>query len=259
MLGIGSFVLILLLSKSLHLDTVSWILDKGLLLGPVAVVILFLPELRQTLESFGKFWPQNLVHSRAQMEAATVEELVAAVTEMATDHVGALIVIEREASLDSIVANGVLLDAHLSSPLIQSIFYEGNPLHDGAVILRNSSIVAAACRLPLSESSKIDSHVHMRHRAGVGITEVLDCFVIIVSEERGHISVASGGELKRLKGTQELRDVLNHELRGDEEKPRRLLTRSRTKGSAAKEDLLVDESAPAASPTEGVPGKAESL
>lgn len=229
--GIVIFVVLLWLSKALELNTLHWILDKAALLAPVALVILLLPELRAALEGFGKLglWPQKLgagVDERT--EARTVEELVAACAELAAQSVGALIVIEKGATLDEIAANGVRLDAKVSAPLLNAIFYEGNPLHDGAVIVRGDTLVAAACRLPLSESQRLDPNLHMRHRAGIGVTEALDCIAIIVSEERGTISYASEGRLWRLANHIELRDRLNREIRqvGDENKPEKsILTR----------------------------------
>ena len=126
-------------------------------------------------------------------------------------------------------ANGVLLNARVSAPLLVSIFYERNPLHDGAVIIRRDTLLAAACRLPLSESSRLDQNVHMRHRAAVGVTETTDCLTIVVSEERGTISVATEGRLRRLSSHLDLRDILNRELRNEQggERVRRTRTRAR--------------------------------
>lgn len=219
--GVFAFIGLLVLSKVLKLDTLHWILDKAALLGPVALVILFLPELRQGLEGLGKFGLgfQKLVANEHSTEAKTIDELVRAVSSMADERIGALIVVERTGSLDEIIANGVEVDAKVSGPLLQAIFYEGNPLHDGAVVLRGDTIVAAACRLPLSESSRLDQNVHMRHRAAVGVTEILDCLAIVVSEERGSISIAWEGRLRRLSNPVELRDLLNRELRGERVDP----------------------------------------
>jgi diadenylate cyclase len=225
--GIFIFVMLLVGSAHLQLTTLHWILDKATLLAPVALVILLLPELRQALEGFGKlgFWPQRIGAAfETKTESRAIEEIVSAVAELAAQSVGALIVIERGAPLDEIVANGVRLDAKVSAPLLGSIFFEKNPLHDGAVIVRGDTIVAAACRLPLSESVRLDQNVHMRHRAAVGATEALDCIAVVVSEERGTISVASEGRLRRLGSHMELREILNRDLRPDEspkDRPRR--------------------------------------
>jgi diadenylate cyclase len=220
--GIVIFVAALFLSDYLQLKTLHWLLDKATLLAPVALVILLLPELRQTLEGFAKLglWPERL-GGDARAAASTVEEIVAAVAEMAAANVGSLIVIERGSKLEDVAANGVQLNAQVSAPLLGSIFYEGNPLHDGAAIIRQDAVVAAACRLPLSEDIRLDHHLHMRHRAGLGISEQADCVVVIVSEERGTISVAVDGALRKLDSHGELREVLNTEVRGvHQDRPR---------------------------------------
>ncbi|HZH98123.1 MAG TPA: DNA integrity scanning protein DisA nucleotide-binding domain protein, partial [Fimbriimonadaceae bacterium] len=135
--------------------------------------------------------------------------------------------------IPDIVGSGVILNASVSSPLLVSIFYEGNPLHDGAVVLRGDTIVAAACRLPLSDTSRLATDLHMRHRAAVGASEAFDCLVVVVSEERGTISVVKEGRLRRLANHVELREFLNRELRHitdeeGEDRPRRgLFTRSK--------------------------------
>ena len=222
-LGIVGFVLLLFVSGKLELNALNWLLDKATILGPVALVILFLPELRQAIEGLGRLklgkiqLSPRFATSSLKTEARTIEEMVAAVSELATESTGALIVIERGAPLDEIAGNGVVVNARVSAPLIGSIFYEGNPLHDGAVVVRGDTLVAAACRLPLSDSNRLSQNVHMRHRAGLGVTEQLDCIAVIVSEERGTISYAKEGRLRRLNSANELRDFLNQELRAEEQ------------------------------------------
>lgn len=224
-LGVALFIFLLVASKGAHLDTLHWMLDKAAILGPVALVILFLPELRQGLEGLGRVGERARllvpsIGSFVDIDARTLGELVTAVAEMAADSMGALIVIERTAKLDDIASNGVPINARLTAPLLKTIFYEGGPLHDGAAIVRGDMIVAAACRLPLSESSRLAQNVHMRHRAAVGVSEALDCITIVVSEERGTISVAIDGNLRRLNSHIELRDLLLKELRGEERQTR---------------------------------------
>ncbi len=233
--GVIIFAIVLILSDRLGLNTLHWLLQKATYyLAPAALVLLFLPELRAAIEGFGTL-PQRLVPVTAsaaedRAEARTIEELVAACTEMAAESIGALIVLEKDARLEEVTNNGVMLNARVSAPLISSIFYEGNPLHDGAAVIHGDTIRAAACRLPLSESQRLDQSVHMRHRAAVGVTEAYDCIVIVVSEERGTISIAKEGKLRRLSSAHELRDFLNGELRHmptKEEPQRRNRTRSR--------------------------------
>jgi len=218
------FVLLLTVSRGIKFLEFHWILDKAALLGPVALVILLLPELRQGLEGFGKLAAeplQKLGRAETRSEVRTIEEIVAAVTELAAGSVGALIIVERSNDLDEVAGNGVMLNATVSAPLLVSIFFEGNPLHDGAVIIRKEKVLSAACRLPLSDSSRLEQTVHMRHRAAVGISEVSDALAIVVSEEKGTISYALEGVLRRLSSHLELREVLNREVRGEEVMRRR--------------------------------------
>ncbi|CAN5509071.1 diadenylate cyclase CdaA [soil metagenome] len=214
--GVVIFMVLLVLSDKLRLHTLHWVLDKFTFLAPAALVIFFLPELRTFIEDVGTL-PQRLVPvgsgvAEDRAEARTIEELVAACSELSAESVGALIVIEKTAHLDEIVENGVSLHAQVSAPLLGAIFYDGNPLHDGAVIIRGDTILSAACRLPLSESSRIDQSLHMRHRAAIGAAENFDSIVIVVSEERGTISVAQNGGLKKMTPV-ELRQLLTRELR----------------------------------------------
>lgn len=241
-LGVIGFVILLGASRVLGLNTLNWILDKATLLLPVAVVILLLPELRQALEGLGKvgLWSEKIVGIESTIEAQTVEELVAASAELAAARTGALVVIERGVQLNDIVGNGVPIEARVSAPLIGSIFFGSNPLHDGAAVIRNDRIVAAACRLPLSENPRLDPALHMRHRAAIGVTEAFDCVCVVVSEERGTISVAYEGKLLSRLSPQQLREELNRLLRHEtkEDGPSRQRRRSRngraTDGTPAK-------------------------
>lgn len=224
MLGVIGFMIVLFASAKLKLNTLHWLLDKATYVGPVALAVFFLPELRTALEGFGR--PASLIprivtsgQAEDRAEARTVEEIVAAVAELAAGRIGALIVLEKESPMAEIAANGVALDARISAALLEAIFYEGNPLHDGAVLIRGNAILAAACRLPSSDSTGIDASLHMRHRAGVGVTEAYDCLAIIVSEERGTISVASDGRLTKLNSHIDLRHVLNRVLRDLDDEP----------------------------------------
>ncbi len=223
LLGIVVFVAALFLSDLLQLRTMHWVLDRATALAPVALVILLLPELRQTLEGFARLglWTSRLGGPNVNASARAIDDLVAGVTELAKERVGAIIVIERANPLSDIIANGVPLDAQLTAALLNAIFYKGNPLHDGAAIIRGEKIVAAACQLPLSLSEDVSKKVHMRHRAGIGISEQSDCIAVIVSEERGTISLAIEGRMTMCEGVNELRELLNHELRGPEKPPRK--------------------------------------
>jgi diadenylate cyclase len=231
--GIVIFAVALLLSDFLQLHTLHWILDKATILAPVALVILLLPELRQTLEGFAKLglWPERLTGRQKLAQEATLEAITSAVQEMSTTKVGCIIVIEKSSVLDDIAATGVLLNTKVSDAALKSIFYYGNPLHDGAALIRGDQIVAAACRLPLSENLRLDPKIHMRHRAGIGISENADCLVILVSEERGTISVAKEGELFPISEIADLSKFLYNELNNPEysERPNLLKKRIRLK------------------------------
>jgi len=232
--GIIIFLLLLLASSAFHLETLHWMLDKATLLAPVALAILLLPELRQTLEGFGKLKLWTQIAGERYVEPSTVEEIVKAIAYMGSQGMGALIVLETGPPLDSIVSNGILIDAEVSAPLLETVFYEGNPLHDGAVIIRGDVLVAAACRLPLSENPRLDSNYHMRHRAAIGVTEAMDCVAIVLSEERGTISIARDGSLVRLESAADLREHLLRELRPalPENRERRRLAILRSKGGS---------------------------
>lgn len=232
-LGIVVFIVAIGLTDLLDLKTVHWLLIQATALGPVALAIVFLPELRQAVESFAKlgYWTERLVGHEDALGGDALEEIVAAVAEMAEQRTGALIVIERALKLDDFAENGVPVHAQVTAPLLGAVFNEGSPLHDGAVIIRQGQVMAAACRLPLSESQTIDSHYHMRHRAGVGISEQADCVVVMVSEERGKVSAAIDGRIISLATGKDLRELLNQELRGglSKRKSRRRNERPATK------------------------------
>ena len=225
--GVFVFLVALLASDVLGLRTLHWVLDKATLLGPVALVILFLPELRQTIEGFARIGglSDRLVGTEGAARGTTIEEITVAAQAMAQSRTGALIVIDRSRQLDAEIRSGVPLHAVVSAPLLQSIFYAGNPLHDGAIIVRQDELVSAACQLPLSDNPAIRAKYHMRHRAGVGVTEHSDALVVIVSEERGEITVACAGILTPVKSPEELLQLLSEGLTADAEATRRRSSR----------------------------------
>lgn len=210
---IGGIVIYLLLwfaSDLLGLRTIHFILDKALVLGPVALVILLLPELRSALEGFGKlgFWPERLGGGEDQTDRETIEAIVSAASELSRNRRGALMVIERSRKLPEIEKTGIALNARVSAALLESVFYGENPLHDGAAMIRGNTLVAASCQLPLSEM-RLKPHMHMRHRAAVGASEGTDAVCIIVSEERGLISIAQDGRIQESINPENLRELLN--------------------------------------------------
>ena len=216
------FLLILtFITELLNLHTLNYLLDRVLELGVVAIVIVFQPELRRFLERLGGRSVKGLMGIAANPNDETehaIDETVLACEEMSAERCGALIVFERNNSLEQICATGTVVDATVSQELVRNIFFPKAALHDGAMIVQNGRIGAAGCVLPLSENRNISTDLGTRHRAGIGMSESSDAVVIIVSEETGTISVAIGGMLKRHLAPQTLKKLLQMELLGTEKK-----------------------------------------
>lgn len=200
--GLAVIVISGLIAKILGLRTVNWILEQGTTAFFVALPIVFYPELRRTLERIGQGRLFNKFSLSAKDEIDNkIGILVKAVGNLSNRRVGALIVVEREIGLQEFVETGILVDAILSEQLLVNIFEPNSPLHDGAVIIIDNRIQAAACILPLTEF-KIDLNLGTRHKAAVGLSEQSDAIIVVVSEETGVISLAVGGRLFRyLTGT----------------------------------------------------------
>ena len=211
-----------LITEVLNLHTVNYLLDRVLQLGFVALLIVFQPELRRLLERVGSKASDvknlfSLSSTNNQIEAPeAIEQVVSACEIMSAERVGALIVFERNNSLEQIAATGTRVDAAVSEELIRNIFFPKASLHDGAMIIQNSRILAAGCVLPLSENRTLSTDLGTRHRAGVGMSETSDAVIVIVSEETGAISVAIGGMLKRHLAKQTLQKLLTQELIGED-------------------------------------------
>ncbi len=197
--GILLLVLITVLSDILNLHTLNWLCKGAVALGAVAILIVFQPELRRALEIMGrgKFVKGSMTRTEKEENKNLVRIIVNAVKTMSREKTGALIVFERDTMLEDIAETGTILDAKVSEQLLGNIFYEGSPLHDGAVIIGGGVIYAAGCVLPLSKRQDLSKSLGTRHRAGIGITENSDALVIIISEETGIISMAEDGMLDR--------------------------------------------------------------
>ena len=207
--GLGTLLLALFVSDKLHLDTLNWLLRQIVPLGPVAIVILFYPELRHALEEFGpRFWSRGLSLLNREDVSEMILAVVQTVTLLAAKRVGALIVFERQTGLDEVLQTGVPLDATVTVELLDTIFYKGSALHDGAVVIRHGRVVAAGCILPLTDRPKLDAAVHTRHKAALGMSENSDAVVVVVSEETGTISIALDGKLIRGLREETLRERL---------------------------------------------------
>ena len=208
--GLLILVIVALLASWLHLYTLQWILSNLVNVGLIAIVIIFQPELRRLLENLGR---NKLISNFSGIDLEEAEEITMELTEamlsMSKTKTGALIVIERETALTDIIETGTVIKAGIQKEMIENIFYEGAPLHDGALIVRGDKLWAAGCVLPLTEDKKLSKELGTRHRAGIGITENSDALVFIVSEESGIISKAEDGKLQRRLGKQDIEALLN--------------------------------------------------
>ena len=219
--GLVVLVICTLLSDFLKLYTLHWLLSGVVSVGLIAIVVIFQPELRRALEHLGRSRFANIMSDIDKEEAKRmVTEIVRAVESMSASRTGALMVIEKEITLNDIVETGTVIDAYISAEMIGNIFYEGAPLHDGALILRGDRLYAAGCVLPLTQNKELSKELGTRHRAGIGITENSDALVIIVSEETGVISLAQNGELTRfLEGKKIEKTLLDLYLQEDSKSP----------------------------------------
>lgn len=207
--GLGTLFLALFLSRKLGLYTLNWLLNLVVPLGPVAIVILFYPELRHALEEFGpRFWRQGLSLLSREDLSEVINSICAAVGSLSLERTGALIVIERQTGLDEVIASGVPLDASVTPELLETLFYKGTALHDGAVVIRHGKIVAAGCILPLTDRPHVNAAVHTRHKAAIGMSDNSDSAVVVVSEETGTISLAIEGKLLRGQTPESLKERL---------------------------------------------------
>lgn len=189
----------------LRMDTLIFIVQRGIDIAIIAALVIFQPELRRALEQLGE---KQIVSSlipiidtgrevSERFSDKTVNEIVKASVEMGRAKTGALIVLERNNRLDEYERTGITLDSVVTSQLLINIFEHNTPLHDGAVIVRGNRITSATCYLPLSDNMMLSKELGTRHRAGVGISEVTDSLTVIVSEETGAISIAYKGQLQR--------------------------------------------------------------
>lgn len=216
--AIIAIIVLTWITDILKLRTVNWMLDRILEIGIIAIVIVFQPELRRLLEKVGGKSVRELIDTKSKssdLELGIIQT-VNACQAMSEAKIGALIVFERDILLDEYFKSGTEVDAKLTSELLRNIFFPKAALHDGAVIIRDSRVAAAGCVLPLTGNNHLSSDLGTRHRAGVGMSENSDAVIVIVSEETGTISVATGGMLKRHLAPMTLEKVLRAELISEE-------------------------------------------
>lgn len=218
-LGLALLVVLYSVASFLEMHAIGFLLENFFQVGLLALVILFQPELRTALEKVGDD-PlrsiKNFTESKEIAErTAVIDNICIAAGDMSRDRTGALIVIERSTKLGDIMKTGVQIGAVVSQSLLKNIFFNKAALHDGAVIISDYRIAAAGCFLPLTQNSRISKDKGTRHRAGVGMSEVSDAIVVIVSEETGEISLAKEGELIGGQNYSTLRKELTDVLLGD--------------------------------------------
>lgn len=211
---VGTLILIAWLTDVMQLHTLNWLLSQLLTIGLLAFVVLFQPELRHMLNHLGDMRIGQIFgfSKPVQEMEAVIGQTVMACELMSKEKVGALIVFSRKNRLDEYFKTGTVINGRVTEQLLRNIFVNKAPLHDGAVIIQDGKIAAAGCVLPVSNSTSLSKDLGTRHRAGVGISEVSDTLTIIVSEETGSISVATGGVLKRHLAPQTLEKLMRNEL-----------------------------------------------
>ena len=199
--GIIFLFIAFFLSQWLKLNALNYILGGAMQIGAFAVIVIFQPELRNLLERMGRFKVGRIIDFASDTTEddlhRVIDSIAQAAANMSVTKTGALIVMERATRLGEYISTGTMLDANVSSGLLENIFVPNTPLHDGAVIIRNNKIVTAGCRLPLTANNNLSRDLGTRHRAAIGLSEVTDAVIIVVSEETGKISIALNGSLTR--------------------------------------------------------------
>lgn len=217
--GVLILFFVLEISSWLQLNTLNYLLRSAMQVGMFAVVVIFQPELRSLLEKMGRSKVGriiNIASGPSDNQEHAINELVRATVNLSEDKTGALIVMERETKLGDVIGTGTLIDAEVSSALLENIFVPKTPLHDGAVIIRGDRIHTAGCLLPLTSNENLSRELGTRHRAALGISEASDALVIVVSEETGKISIAANGALTRNLDKQSLTAALKKAFSSDE-------------------------------------------
>ncbi len=217
--GVVILLVCVQLSETFQLNTINYILENTMQVGLLAVFILFQPEIRSALANMGKSRLSLLNFDGEENDHPimnTINAVTASAKALSEKKIGALIVLEQNTKIMDIIRTGVPLDSVVSTELINNIFFPKAPLHDGAVIIGDGKIKAAACVLPLSQNDSLESELGTRHRAGLGVTEGSDCIAIIVSEETGKISLACNGGLTRNLSPNVLKEALKKLLLKEE-------------------------------------------
>lgn len=195
--GLVILVVATQLSSWLQLNALNYILVNAMQVGLIALLVVFQPELRRALEKVGRSSIGRIFATSEYDVGQLVDAVCEAVAQLSAEKTGALMVFERKTKLGEIINTGTQLNSDVSAQLLCNLFVPNTPLHDGAVIIRDSKIVAAACFLPLTQNNNLSKELGTRHRAAIGVSEIADCVVVVVSEETGKISLATNGSMTR--------------------------------------------------------------
>ena len=219
LIGVFSVYLVWLLVKAMNMELIATILGQVMGVGVIALIIVFQQEVRKFLLILGnRYFKSSKFNSLFQndknsyLNSESINIIVQTCIDLAAEKIGALIVISKTASLKSFAEQGEIINADISSSLIKSLFFRDNPLHDGALLVENNKIIAAKCILPVSESPQIPKKYGLRHRSAVGITEVADVLVLVVSEQTGDIAIADSGKIIKIKDQEKLEKIINQKL-----------------------------------------------
>ncbi len=239
--GVFAILFLYFIAYVLELYTLRTLMEIIIRYGALVLLVLFQPELRKVLEQVGRTSLSNLVFFTPNMNAAeyerkqmikTINAICDSCAILSRERIGALIVLERETKLGDIIATGTIIDSQPSADLIKNVFFPNSPLHDGALVIRNSRLYAAGCFLPLSDNYGISRALGTRHRAALGMSEVSDAIVVVVSEETGAVTMARNGRLELDMGVNGLSAALFHEFveeegEGAAEKKKKLFRRAK--------------------------------
>ena len=208
-MAVGSLLIIMLfyLSRLAPLQTLNWMIRNMLVYVVFAAIVIFQSDIRRALAHFGQA-PFFRYFNRQESAGETIEEIVVATTMLSAQKTGAIVAIEREIGLRNYIESGIPLDAELTYDLLVTIFQPGSPLHDGAVVIQEDRVAAAACFLPLTVNPRVGRELGTRHRAAIGLTEENDAVAVVVSEETGQISLALDGRIERGLTAERLRERL---------------------------------------------------
>jgi uncharacterized protein (TIGR00159 family) len=223
LLGLVVVTIIYFATRFLDLYMTSWVLQELGTVLIILIIVVFQTEIRQALYRFSLL--RHMLDSHKETQHSQFQDIAETLFRMAAARTGALIVFQGNESLHDLMTNGIVIDSEISPQMLESIFYDGAPFHDGAALINNGRIEKAACHLPLSVSPDVPQHLGTRHRAALGLSERSDAVIVAISEERGEVSLVSGGTLRRIKSPAELIMALDELLRSDAEKPRITLRR----------------------------------